>query len=165
MPRVFEARERRFGGFLEDYEVSDRYVHWPGKTITESEVHHFCLLTMAASPVHVDREYAAEEMEWGKNLVVGTYVYSLLLGMSVPDISGRAIANLGVDKLRHLAPLFYGDTLYGESVVTETRPSQSRPDAGILGVETRGRNQRGETVCTFSRSVLLPRSNGTERSQ
>src|SRR3954468_22027714 len=90
MPRIFSARDRRFGGYLEDYEPGDVYRHWPGKTITEAEDHMFCLLTMAASPIHTDRAYAATETEFGRNIVVGTFIYSLLLGMSVPDISGRA---------------------------------------------------------------------------
>lgn len=158
MARTFDARERRFGGYLDDYEAGDVFRHWPGKTITEAEVHQFCLLTMAASPVHIDREYARSEMEWGRNLVVGTYVYALLLGMSVPDISGRAIANLGVEELRHTAPLFFGDTLYGQSTVISVRESRSRPDAGVLTVETVGTNQNQEQVCSFNRAVLVPRT-------
>lgn len=160
MTRVFDARSQRFGGYLEDYEPDDIFRHWPGKTITESETHQFCLLTMAASPIHVDRHYAEEEMPTGRNLVVGTYIYALLVGMSVPDISGRAIASLGVKELEHIAPLFYGDTLYGETRVLEVRRSRSRPGVGILTVETNGQNQQGETVCRFIRSVLLPRRNG-----
>jgi acyl dehydratase len=156
MARVFEARERRFGGYLEDYEVGDLYRHWPGKTITEAEDHLFCLLTMAASPVHIDVYYASSSMEGGRNMVVGTYVYSLLLGMSVPDISGRAIASLGVENLQHLAPLFHGDTLYGESEVIGVRESSSRPGSGILQVRTTGANQDEVVVCRFTRSVLLP---------
>jgi acyl dehydratase len=95
-------------------------------------------------------------MEGGRNIVVGSYVYALLLGMSVPDISGRAIANLGADELRHVAPLHHGDTLYGETSVLDVRRSRSRPGAGILTVQTTGFNQHGEVVCTFRRSVLLP---------
>lgn len=157
MPRIFEARERRFGGFLEDYEPGDVFRHWPGRTITEAEDHMFCLLTMAASPLHIDRAHAEKESEFGRNVVVGTFVYSTLLGMSVPDISGRAIANLGVRELRHVAPLFHGDTLYGATEVLEVRPSQSRPGQGVLTVRTEGRKQDDTLVCVFERSVLLPR--------
>jgi acyl dehydratase len=112
---------------------------------------------MAASPVHTDRHYAEKESEFGRNIVVGTFVYSLLLGMSVPDISGRAIANLGLSELRHMAPLFHGDTLYGETEVLSVRPSKSRPAAGVLTVRTDGFNQNRQQVCTFTRAVLLPR--------
>ena len=94
--------------------------------------------------------------ELGRNIVVGTFVYSLLLGMSVPDISGRAIANLGLSELRHLAPLFHGDTLYGETEVLSARRSRSRPGQGVLTVRTDGFNQDQAKVCTFTRAVLLP---------
>ena len=157
MGRLFSARERRFGGYLEDYEPGDVFRHWPGKTITEAEDHMFCLLTMAASPLHIDRNFAEAESEFRRNIVVGTYIYALLLGMSVPDISGRAIANLGLSELRHLAPMFHGDTLYGQSEVLIVRPSASRPAQGVLRVRTDGSNQDGLQVCTFTRAVLLPR--------
>jgi acyl dehydratase len=161
LPRVVHARDSRFGGYLEDYEVGDVFHHWPGKTITEAEGHQFCMLTMAVNPVHLDAHYAACEMEGGRNIVVGTYIYALLLGMSVPDISGRAIANLGAEDLRHVAPVHYGDTLYGWTEVKGTRVSRSRPDTGILTVETTGTNQNGTIVCSFRRSVLLPRRAGS----
>ena len=157
MGRLFSARERRFGGYLEDYEPGDVFRHWPGKTITEAEDHMFCLLTMAASPLHIDRNFAEAESEFRRNVVVGTYIYALLLGMSVPDISGRAIANLGLSELRHLAPMFHGDTLYGQSEVLLVRASASRPAQGVLRVRTDGFNQDGLQVCTFTRAVLLPR--------
>ena len=157
MGRVFEARERRFGGYLEDYKAGDLFRHWPGKTITEADDHLFCLLTMATSPLHIDRHFAKTGSEFGRNIVVGAYVYSLLLGMSMPDISGRAIANLGVDELRHLRPMFHGDTLYAASEVLAVRASKSRPGQGILTVRTDGFNQDEARVCTFTRSVLIPR--------
>jgi acyl dehydratase len=160
MARIVHARETRFGGYLEDYEVGDVFVHWPGKTITEADNHAFCLLTLAASPIHVDAHFAEAELPGGRNLVVGTYVYSLLVGMSVPDLSGRAIANLGVERLRHVAPMHAGDTLYGQSEVMHTRVSASRPTTGILTATTVGRNQFGTVVCEYTRSVLLPRRPG-----
>ncbi len=156
MTRVFDARDERFGRYWDDFEPGDLYRHWPGKTVTEAEDHLFCLLTLAASPVHVDAHYAASEMEGGRNLVVGTFVYALLLGMSVPDISGKAIAALGTRDLRHVAPLYHGDTLYGETTVLSKRLSESRPGTGIVSVETRGTNAGGTLVCTFERSFLVP---------
>jgi acyl dehydratase len=154
--RQFDARKDRFGRYFDDFEVGDIYRHWPGHTITEAEDHLFCLLTRAASPVHTDAHYAHAEMDAGRNMVVGTLVYSLLLGISVPDTSGKAIAALGTESLRHLAPVFHGDTLYGESTVVATRLSQSRPGAGIVTIDTRGRNQDGVVVCDFRRSFLVP---------
>lgn len=157
MGRTIDARVSRFGGYLEDFEEDDVFLHWPGKTITEAEAHQFCLLTLAASPLHLDAHYAVSEMEYGQNIVIGSYIYSLLLGMSVSDISGKAIANLGAERLRHLAPVFHGDTLYAETKVVSVRRSRSRATQGILTVDTIGKNQHGKVVCTFRRSVLLPR--------
>ena len=156
MPTTHHAREERFGRYFDQYEVGDVFVHWPGKTVTEADDHLFCLLTLAASPLHIDRAFGEKEMALGRNIVVGTYIYSLLLGMSVPDISGRAIANLGVSDLRHLAPLFHGDTLYGRSEIVALRASASRPGEGILTARTDGFNQDQLLVCTFTRAVLLP---------
>src|SRR5690606_39629627 len=100
-------------------------------------------------------EYARHS-EFGRNLVVSTYTLSLLIGMSVTDVSHKAIANLGMDEVRFTAPVFAGDTLYAESEVLAKRPSKSRPGQGIVTVPTRGRNQRGECVCSFRRDMLIP---------
>ena len=89
MTREFDARSTRYGRFFDEFEIGEIYNHWPGKTITESEDHLYCLLTMAGSPLHIDSNYAKTEMVDGKNLVVGTYIYALLTGMSVNDISGK----------------------------------------------------------------------------
>jgi len=155
--RVINAKDTRFGWYLEEYQPGDLFKHWPGKTITEADDHQFCLLTMSASPLHTDAEYAKNHMPDGLNIVIGTYIYALVAGMSVPDISGRAIANLGVKELKHVAPVYHGDTLYAETLVLSTRNSKSRPDAGILTVETRGVKADGTLVCQFERSVMLPR--------
>jgi acyl dehydratase len=153
---VHDAREGRFGRFLEEYVVGDVYRHWPGRTITAAEDHIFCMLSMAAHPVHIDAHYAEEELEGGRNLVVGTFVYAALVGMSVPDTSGTAVAALGTESLRHLAPLHHGDTLYGESTVVDARPSRSRPGFGVVTIETRGYDQERTLVCEFRRSFLVP---------
>jgi acyl dehydratase len=147
----------QFGRFYEDFQVGDVYRHWPGKTITEADDHLFCLVTMNHHPLHLDARYAAEATQFGRNVVVGNLVYSLLLGMSVPDVSGKAIANLEIESLRHVAPTFHGDTLYGETTVLATTESASKPDRGIVAVETRGYNQDGTLVCVFRRKVLVPR--------
>jgi acyl dehydratase len=160
--RFVDAREERFGRYWEELEPGDVYRHWPGKTVTEAEDHLFCLLTLATSPVHIDAHFAATELEGGQNLVVGTFVYALLLGMSVADTSGKAIAALGTEDLRHLAPLYHGDTLYAETTVLSRRLSQSRAGAGVVTVETRGANQHGTLVCTFRRSFLVPLKNPSQ---
>ena len=149
------VHERPFGRCLEDFEVGDVYKHWPGKTITEADDHLFCLITMNHHPLHLDAWYAETGTQFGKNVVVGNLVYSLVLGMSVPDVSGAAIANLEIEELKHQKPTFHGDTIYAETKVLEKRESQSKPDRGVVKVETKGINQRGEEVCSFIRSVMV----------
>ena len=120
----------QFGRSYEEFEVGATYKHWPGKTVTEYDDHLFCLLTMNHHPLHLDTNYAQETTQFGQNVVVGNYVYSILLGMSVPDISGKAIANLEIESLRHVAPTFHGDTLYGETTVLDKWESTSKDDRG-----------------------------------
>ena len=146
----------QFGRWLEEFEVGATYRHWPGKTVTEYDDHLFCLLTMNHHPLHMDAHFATETTDFGRNVVVGNYIYSLLLGMSVADVSGRAIANLEVESLRHVAPTFHGDTVYGETKVLDKTPSTSKPDRGVVYVETRGYKQDGTVVCVFRRKVLVP---------
>lgn len=159
---VAEAKQvgpRRFresqGRYYEDFVAGDVYEHRPGKTVLESDNHLFTLLTLNTHPLHFDAEYA-KGTEFGKNLVVSTYTLALLIGMSVSDCSAKAIANLGMDEVKFSAPVFAGDTLYGESEVLAKRESKSRPGQGIVTIRTIGKNQRGETVCTFKRDMLIP---------
>ena len=146
----------QFGRYYEEFEVGAVYKHWPGKTVTEYDDHLFCLITMNHHPLHLDANYAATTQQ-GRNVVVGNYVYSLLLGMSVADVSGKAIANLATEELSHPAPVFHGDTLFVESEVLEKRESQSKPDRGTVKVHTRVFNQDGTLVAEFKRLVLVPR--------
>jgi acyl dehydratase len=147
--------ERPFGRYLEDFVPGDIYPHWPGKTITEADDHLFCMITMNHHPLHTNQWFAENETVHGKNVVVGNLVSSLVLGMSVPDVSGAAIANLEIDTLKHAKPTFHGDTIYAETRVLEVKESRSKPDRGIVTVETKGINQRGEEVCYFKRKVLI----------
>lgn len=149
------VHERPFGRYLEDFVVGDVYRHWPGKTITEYDDHLFCMLTMNHHPLHTDAWFAAHSTVHGRNVVVGNLVYSVVIGMSVPDVSGSAIANLEVEALRHPRPTFHGDTIYAESRVLDVRPSSSKPDRGVVTVETKGLNQRGEEVCYFRRKAMV----------
>lgn len=144
-----------FGRYYDDFVVGDVYEHRPGKTVTEADNHLFTLLTMNTHPLHFDAEYG-RATEFGQNLVVSTYTLSLLIGMSVSDCSQKAIANLGMDEVKFPAPVFAGDTLYGESEVLAKRDSASRPGQGIVTIRTLGKNQRGETICSFTRNMLIP---------
>ncbi len=152
---VMTIHERPFGRYLEDFTVGDIYRHWPGKTITEADDHLFCMITMNHHPLHTNEWFAEHETVHGKNVVVGNLVYSLVLGMSVPDVSGAAIANLEVESLTHKLPTFHGDTIYAETKVLDVVASSSKPDRGIVTVETKGLNQRGEEVCFFRRKVMV----------
>jgi acyl dehydratase len=155
---MYDGRDK-FGRYYEEFEVGDVYKHWPSKTITEAEDHLFCDITMNHHPLHSDRWYAEEETQFKQNVVVGNFVYSLVLGMSVPDVSGKAIANLEIETLQHKMPTFHGDTIRAETTVLDKVESKSRPDRGIVTVETRGMNQRGEEVCYFRRKVMVPKRN------
>ena len=148
---------RAFGRFLEDFEVGDVYKHWPGKTITEYDDHLFCMITMNHHPLHTNAHFAETQTQFKRNVVVGNLVYSLALGMSVPDVSGKAIANLEVESIQHKAPMFHGDTLYAETKVLEVKESSSKPERGIVTVETRGYNQDGVEVLYFRRKVMVPK--------
>ena len=152
---IYDARDR-YGRYLEEFTPGDVYKHWPGKTITESDNHVFTLLTMNTSPLHIDEEYMSKHQH-GKILVVGPLVLSLIVGMSVPDTSGKAIANLEYERIRHEAPVFQGDTIYAESEVLDVRESRTKPDRGIVYIESRGANQRGELVMTLRRRFLVPK--------
>lgn len=144
------------GRYFEEFEVGEIYEHRPGKTVLESDNHLFTLLTLNTHPLHFDAEYG-RATEFGQNLVVSTYTLSLLIGMSVSDVSAKTVANLGMDEVRFTSPVFAGDTLYAESEVLAKRESASRPNQGIVTIKTTGKNQRGQVVCTFQRSMLIPK--------
>ena len=147
---------RPYGRYLEDFEEGATYKHWPAKTVTESDDHLFCLITMNHHPLHINDVYAAESQQ-GRNVVVGPLVYALALGMTVPDISGKAIANLETESLKHTGAVFHGDTLYAETEVLGVKESKSKPDRGVVKVRTDVYNQREELITTFRRSVLVPK--------
>jgi acyl dehydratase len=138
--------DRPFGRHFEDFSVGDIYRHWPGKTITEADDHLFCMITMNHHPLHTNAWFAEHETIHHKNVVVGNLVYSLVLGMSVPDVS---------ESLIHRNPTFHGDTVYAETRVLDATPSRSKPDRGIVTVETKGFNQDGLEVCYFRRKVMV----------
>ena len=148
----------QFGSYFEEYEISDIFNHSIGKTIMESDNNLFSLLTMNHHPIHLDKEYA-KQAQHGKILVVGTYVFSLAVGLSVRDISGKAIANLDYEKCTHVRPVFIGDTIYAETEILDKSESKSKTDRGIIYVETRAFNQNKEIVLTFRRHVLIPKKN------
>lgn len=155
--QVGENRFREgFGRFYEDFEVGHIYEHRPNRTITQTENIWFTLLTMNTHPMHFDEEYA-KHSEFGRCIIASPFTLSVLVGMSVTDVSQRAIANLGWSEIRMTHPLFAGDTLSGETEVLAKRESASRSNAGVVTVRTRGFNQNGVVVCEFERTALIAR--------
>src|SRR5688500_8362594 len=155
--RVGERTYReRFGRYYEDFQVGDVYQHRPGRTITQYDNISFTLLTMNTHPLHFDEEYA-KASEFGRPVVCSPLTVALMVGMSVSDVSQKAIANLGWTDIKLTHPLFAGDTLYAASEVLDKRESRSRPEAGIVSVRTTGTNQAGTVVCTFERTILVAR--------
>lgn len=154
-PSREQSGARPYGRYLEDFEPGAIYRHWPAKTVTEADDHLFCLITMNHHPLHINDVYAQRSQQ-GRNVVVGPLVYALALGMSVADVSGKAIANLATEELSHPAPLFHGDTLFAQSEVLEVTPSRSKPDRGVVKVRTDAHNQDETLVATFRRAVLVP---------
>lgn len=146
------------GNYYEDFMVGETINHELSKTIFESDNNFFSLLTMNNHPVHTNLDYASKNQH-GKILVVGTLVFSLAVGITVPDISGKAIANLGYEDVKHLAPTFINDTIYVRSVILDKRESKSKPDRGIIYVESIAYNQDGVDVLSFRRHVLIKKQN------
>ncbi|MBO5085649.1 MAG: MaoC family dehydratase [Paludibacteraceae bacterium] len=146
------------GLYFEEFEVGQEIKHSLSKTIFESDNNFFSLLTMNHHPVHTNIDYA-EQNQHGKILVVGTLVFSLAVGMTVPDVSGKAIANLGYEDVKHLNPVFINDTIYVKTKVLDKRESQSKKDRGIVYVETIAYNQNGVDVLSFRRKVLVKKRN------
>ena len=120
----------KLGMYFEEFEVGQEIQHSLSKTIFESDNNLFSLLTMNHHPVHTNLDYA-QKNQHGQLLVVGTLVFSIVVGMTVPDISGKAIANLGYEDVKHLGPVFVNDTLYARTRILSKRESKSKPDRGI----------------------------------
>lgn len=142
------------GLYYEDFIVGDEIKHSLSKTIFESDNNFFSLLTMNHHPVHTNIDYAAKNQH-GKILVVGTLVFSLAVGITVPDISGKAIANLGYEDVKHLNPVFVNDTIYVRTKILNKRESSTKKDRGIVYVESIAYNQNGVDVLSFKRNVLI----------
>jgi acyl dehydratase len=142
------------GHYFEDFFKGQLIKHQLSKTIFECDNNFFSLLTMNHHPLHTNRQFA-EESQHGKILVVGTLVFSIVVGITVPDISGKAIANLEYEKVEHLAPVFINDTVYAQTEVLDIRESSSKRDRGIVYVETTAYNQDKKPILKLKRKVLI----------
>ena len=147
-------KANKLGYYFEEFEVNEIIEHSLSKTIFESDNNFFSLLTMNHHPLHTNIDYAANNQQ-GQILVVGTLVFSLAVGITVPDISGKAIANLGYEEVKHLSPVFIGDTIYVKSKILDKRESKTKTDRGVIYVESIAYNQNGDYVLSFKRSVLI----------
>ncbi|MEO7742248.1 MAG: MaoC family dehydratase [Usitatibacter sp.] len=145
-----------FGRYYEDFIVGDVYEHRPGRTITETDNVWFTLLTMNTHPLHFDNAYAAKS-EFKQPLVNSCLTLSMVVGMSVSDVSQKAVGNLGWNDIKLTAPVFVGDTIYAESEVLSKRESQSRTTQGIVTVRTIGKKADGTQFMSFERTVLVPK--------
>lgn len=148
----------QIGRYYEDFTIGEVINHTLSKTIFECDNNLFSLLTMNNHPVHTNLDYATRNQH-GQILVVGTLVFSLAVGITVPDISGKAIANLGYEEVTHLAPTFVNDTIYVRSIIINKRESKTKNDRGIIYVESIAYNQRGEDVLFFRRHILIKKKN------
>lgn len=144
------------GRYLEEFKIGEVIYHKTSKTIFESDNNLFSLLTMNHHPLHTNIDFAGKSQH-GKPLVVGTLVFSLVVGITVPDISGKAIANLEYEKVEHLAPVFINDTVYAKTEILDIIPSKTKSDRGIIYVETTAYNQNNLDILKFRRKVLIPK--------
>jgi acyl dehydratase len=147
----------KMGRYFEDFTEEEVIVHSLSKTIFESDVNLFSLLTMNSHPVHTNLVYASKEQHQ-KLLVPGTLVFSLVVGITVQDISGKAIANLGYTNVNHFAPVFIGDTIFARTEILSKRKSNSKPDRGIIVVKTTALNQYNKHVLEFERTILIKKA-------
>ena len=149
------------GRFLEDFEVGQVFRSRLGRTLTETDNVWFTCLTMNTNQLHFNAAHA-ERTRWGRPLVNSCLTLGLVTGLSVPDTSENAAANLAWTDISLPAPVYVGDTLFAESEILEVRESESNPHVGIVGMRTRGLNQRGETVIEFRRTFMVYRREAPE---
>lgn len=143
------------GLYFEEFEVGHTFKHVFGRTVTEMDNVMFSSLTMNTQPLHLDAEFA-KGTEFGQPIVNSLFTLGLVIGISVTDTTvGTTIANLGMENVNFPNPVFYGDTVKVETTVISKRLSKSRPNAGIVVLEHRGINQRGEVICLLQRSAFM----------
>ena len=144
------------GLYFEEFEVGARYLHRPGRTATEADNVLFTTLTMNTQALHLDAAFADGQQPFGQRLMNSMWTLSTMVGASVAQLTqGTLVAQLGLGEIAFPHPLFHGDTLYTESVITEKRLSSSRPGQGVCTIAHTGRNQDGTVVATATRTVLV----------
>lgn len=149
------------GRFYEDLEIGDVYRSRLGRTISEADNVWFTCLTMNTNQIHFNVPYA-ERTQFGKPLVNSAFTLALVLGLTVPDTSENAAANLGWGEITLPSPVFVGDTLWAESEITERRESRSNSSVGIVSMRCRGINQRREVVIELTRTFMVYKRDAPE---
>jgi acyl dehydratase len=151
-------RVEQRGLWFDELEPDVVYVHQPGRTLTEYDNVLFSTLSMNPQALHLDAAYSATQ-PFGRQLMNSMFTLATLVGLSVAHLTrGTIVANLGFSEVRFPAPVFHGDTLYGETVVNDKRPSKSRPNAGVVTLTHTGRNQAGTVVAVATRQVMMLRA-------
>lgn len=164
--RTESVEPAELGRFYEDFRVGVTYQHPLGRTISEADCTWFTLLTCNTNQNHFNADLARSNPVSGGRIIVNSgFTVALVLGLSVIDMSQNAVANLGWTEIKLTHPVYIGDTLYAESLCTGVRESASRPGLGVVQMRTRGLNQDGDEIVSWSRSVLVPsRTSGIGRN-
>lgn len=149
------------GRFYEDFDVGDVFRSRLGRTITETDNIWFTCLTMNTNQIHFNVPYT-ERTQFGQPLVNSAFTLALVVGLTVPDTSENAAANLGWDDIKLPKPVFCGDTIWAESEITSKRESKSNPSVGIVSMRCRGINQRREVVIEFTRTFMVYKRDAPE---
>jgi acyl dehydratase len=143
------------GLWFEEFEDGVRYRHSPGRTFGEADNTLFSTLTMNSQALHLDAAWS-EGQPFGQRLINSMMTLATLVGLSVQQLTqGTIVANLGFAEVRFPAPMYHGDTLYGETRMIEKRLSRSRPGEGVVTLEHTGRNQHGIITAIAVRSTLI----------
>jgi acyl dehydratase len=149
--RIIEQR----GLYFEELEEGVLYAHRPGRTVTETDNVLFTTLTMNTQPLHLDAAWSAGQ-PFGQRLVNSLFTLSTMVGQSVTQLTqGTIIAQLGLTDVSFPHPLYHGDTLYTETLITQKRLSASRPGQGLVTMQHTGRNQDGTVVALATRTCLM----------
>jgi acyl dehydratase len=144
------------GLWFEEFEVGTVYEHRPGRTVTEADNVLFTTLTMNTQALHLDAAASEQLPPFRQRLVNSMFTLSTVVGLSVAQLTqGTIVANLGFSEVAFPHPVFHGDTLYAETLVTDKRLSRSRPGEGIVTLRHEGRNQHGDVVAVAVRQTLV----------
>ncbi|MGB3169762.1 MAG: MaoC family dehydratase [Rhodococcus sp. (in: high G+C Gram-positive bacteria)] len=149
------TRIRQRGLWFEEMEVGAVYEHRPGRTVTEADNTLFTTQTMNTQALHLDAAFSSTTT-FGERLVNSMFTLSTLVGLSVGQLTqGTIVANLGFSEVSFPKPLFHGDTLYAETLISDKRESKSRPGEGVVTFAHTGRNQHGDIVALATRKTLV----------